>query len=273
MAAAAAGSPFGVVSGTAVIPHPAKADKGGEDACFATVRDDGAAIIGVADDVGGWAELGVDPARFSRLLMFAAEEAMQGRAGLTPADLVKGLHDAWTRAREETGSSTACVCAIAPGEAAETFPPARTLTCANLGDSGFLLIRNGAVVAKSEPQQHNFNFPFQLGSDPGSDKPDAADEYEESMQAGDVLVVGTDGLFDNVYDEEIVSIVTETEKEKPSATQVAEAIAAFASLKASSQSSQTPFADAAHRCGLRFEGGKLDDITCVCVLTTPAASP
>ena len=41
------------------VPHPDKADKGGEDACF-VLRDQGA--FGVMDGVGGWAEEGVDPA-------------------------------------------------------------------------------------------------------------------------------------------------------------------------------------------------------------------
>ena len=41
------------------VPHPDKAEKGGEDACF-VLRDQGA--FGVMDGVGGWAEEGVDPA-------------------------------------------------------------------------------------------------------------------------------------------------------------------------------------------------------------------
>ncbi|XRB03522.1 protein phosphatase [Pycnococcus provasolii] len=262
-AAAASVLPFDVVSGTAVIPHPAKADKGGEDACFAGVRDDGATIVGVADGVGGWAELGVDPARFSRLLMFNAEEVMRTRKTLLPIDLVESLRDAWVKARAERGSSTACVCAIGD-EVTEAFPPARALTCANLGDSGFVLIRDGEVVALSESQQHNFNFPYQLGSDPGSDTPDQADQYMINMRAGDVLVVGTDGLFDNVYNEEIVSLVKEASQVgSVSPDKLAEAIASFASFKADQPSSRTPFADAARAAGLRFEGGKMDDITVV----------
>ena len=37
---------------------------------------------------------------------------------------------------------------------------------ANLGDSGFLLIRDGEVVHRSVEQQHYFNTPFQLGVPP-----------------------------------------------------------------------------------------------------------
>lgn len=37
------------------------------------------------------------------------------------------------------------------------------LHSANLGDSGFMVVRQNDVVFKSPSQQHSFNFPFQLG--------------------------------------------------------------------------------------------------------------
>lgn len=52
------------------------------------------------------------------------------------------------------GGSTACVVALHKAE--------RIIYTANLGDSGFMLIRNGEVVHRSEEQQHYFNTPFQL---------------------------------------------------------------------------------------------------------------
>ena len=51
------------------------------------------------------------------------------------------------------GSSTACVLAL-EGD---------TLHAANLGDSGFMVVRRNKVHYKSRSQQHQFNFPFQLG--------------------------------------------------------------------------------------------------------------
>lgn len=68
-----------LVSGAAVIPHPAKQDKGGEDAYFACDRG---MCIGVADGVGGWAEIGVDPGLYSReLMLFAKKAADNGSHG------------------------------------------------------------------------------------------------------------------------------------------------------------------------------------------------
>lgn len=64
-----------------------------------------------------------------------------------------------------TGSSTACVLVV----------NGTTLSASNLGDSGFVLVRDGVATFQCPQQQHNFNFPFQLGSaDSMSDQPQAA---------------------------------------------------------------------------------------------------
>ena len=52
----------------------------------------------------------------------------------------------------------------------------------NLGDSGFLHIRNGAIIARSKEQTHYFNCPFQLSlPTPGynsiTDTPEKGDLY------------------------------------------------------------------------------------------------
>merc|ERR1719217_1791597 len=64
-----------------MLPHPDKADKGGEDAFV--VCSDGV-TVGVADGVGGWAEQGIDAGEYARTLMehvrAAAEHASAGGA-------------------------------------------------------------------------------------------------------------------------------------------------------------------------------------------------
>ena len=52
--------------GYCMIPHPEKAYKGGEDGLFLSYRTN---AFGVADGVGGYADSGVDPALFARLIM------------------------------------------------------------------------------------------------------------------------------------------------------------------------------------------------------------
>ena len=59
----------------AVIPHPEKVATGGEDAFF--VCEQGL-WAGVADGVGGWAEMGIDAGLYARQLMNnCQEEAMR----------------------------------------------------------------------------------------------------------------------------------------------------------------------------------------------------
>ena len=83
------------------------------------------------------------------------------------------------------------------------------LKVANLGDSGFRVVRHGKVVLASPAQEHYFNCPFQLGYAPLSEDIDSASEAQEfefEIQPGDLVIVGSDGLFDNVFDEDIVAV-------------------------------------------------------------------
>jgi hypothetical protein len=65
---------------------------------------------------------------------------------------------------------------------------------------------HAAWHADAQVQMHSFNCPFQLASPtlwPQADTPDDADVYEVDLQPGDVLVLGSDGLFDNMWDSEL----------------------------------------------------------------------
>lgn len=56
------------------------------------------------------------------------------------------------------GSSTACIIVL--------DKKSKTLYSANLGDSGFIVIRKGEVLHQSSNQQHYFNTPYQLAIPP-----------------------------------------------------------------------------------------------------------
>jgi protein phosphatase PTC7 len=62
------------------------------------------------------------------------------------------------------------------------------------GDSGFVVIRDGRVVAKSKPLQHYFDCPLQFGSFPefveATDTADMADSYKVPLAPGDIIVAG-----------------------------------------------------------------------------------
>ena len=111
--------------------------------------------------------------------------------------------------------------------------------------------------------QHSFNTPYQLGSEK-SDRADDCDTYELKVYAGDMLVMGSDGLFDNVFEGDIVCTAWETMKQGKSPTQVAEDLATRARELSMQSERESPFAIAASENGLDLQGGKLDDIT-VCV--------
>lgn len=71
---------------------------------------------------------------------------------------VYSLSDSYCFAPMFAGSSTACIVVL-------DRRSHRLHTC-NLGDSGFLVVRRGEVVHRSDEQQHYFNTPFQLSIAP-----------------------------------------------------------------------------------------------------------
>ncbi|CAI5499212.1 unnamed protein product [Closterium sp. Naga37s-1] len=236
-----------LVAGACVLPHPDKLDRGGEDAFF--ILPDVSAL-GVADGVGGWADVGVDAGAYARELMGEVQAAVR-REPKGCADTLRVLTSAHAKTRSQ-GSCTACLVVLT----------ADRLQAANLGDSGFVVVRNGRIIFKSPPQQHDFNFPFQLGSD-GGDSPSAAEVFSLPVAAGDVVVLGTDGLFDNVFDSELASTVMHSLLAGREPQHTAEHIATLARTRAQDRIRISPFARAAQEAGYRYYGGKLDDITVV----------
>ncbi|PRP87400.1 Mitochondrial catalytic protein [Planoprotostelium fungivorum] len=181
-------SPVRLLTHSSAVPHPEKAYKGGF-----FVSDNGLAI-GVADGVGGWATQGVDPSKYSKSLMkWAKDKADQPITdNFTPQALMQYAYD---KCKGILGSSTACILVLKSEES--------KLDSANLGDSGFMVIREGRVIYRSMEQVKGFNFPYQLGA--GSpDLPKDAFKISTAVQYGDFVVVGSDGLFDNMYNEEIL---------------------------------------------------------------------
>ncbi|KAG5461650.1 MAG: hypothetical protein BJ554DRAFT_6121, partial [Olpidium bornovanus] len=200
----------------------------GEDSYF--TRHD---AMGVADGVGGWSEVkGANPALYSRKLMHYALEELEKYDNIEneefyeyydvdPVRILRRSYDLTTRdaaVEGVVGSSTACIAILRDDE----------LRIANLGDCGVTVIRQGNFVFRTEEQQHTcvavvpmallpqvvtavirtgrFNFPYQLGT--GSrDAPEDAQGFTVKIQKGDVVVMGTDGIFDNLFDEDILEEV------------------------------------------------------------------
>ncbi|KAF9904831.1 hypothetical protein BX616_001158, partial [Lobosporangium transversale] len=248
-------------------PHPGKVDAG-EDAFF-HVSTPSRVALGVADGVGGWSEMGVDPALFSWALMNNAENIARLTDNIPPTAVSESgasadptlaaggerrILDAQTildgayselvqSGTVEAGSSTACILSLCKLTG--------TLKASNLGDSAFLLIRDNRCIYESPSQQHFWNCPYQLTvlppklrqqqhnrQGPGDntehtdsdndvhhssnvpkakaaakkkayvqDLPKDAVQTTHQLQDGDVIVLATDGFWDNVFTKEAIELV------------------------------------------------------------------
>ncbi|CEI68522.1 hypothetical protein FVEN_g5327 [Fusarium venenatum] len=200
--------------------RPSARPESGHDAFFVSrVNDSGSVAFGVADGVGGWVDSGVDPADFSHgfcdyMALAAHEHQTSSEPPLTARQLMQKGYDAICNDRSlRAGGSTACV-AIAGADG--------NLEVANLGDSGFLQLRLNGVHTYSEPQTHAFNTPFQLSLVPPSvaarmaafggaqlsDLPRDADVTQHALRHGDIIVLATDGVLDNLFNQDILRIAS-----------------------------------------------------------------
>lgn len=119
--------------------------------------------LGVADGVGGWRNYGLDPGEFSYTLMQACERLVEGNLFVPskPVGLLSSGYSHLRRLKEVKGSSTACVVVLSRKDS--------ILYCANLGDSGFVVLRDGEIVHRSKEQTHGFNTPYQLACPPAGE--------------------------------------------------------------------------------------------------------
>lgn len=243
-------------TGACCLPHPEKKEKGGEDAYFVAPN---CPAIGVADGVGGWAQVGVDAGLYARELMARSKDAIdeEPRGAIDPRRVLEKAHTL-TKCR---GSSTACILLLNNDK----------LVGINLGDSGFLVVRQGVTIFKSPRQQHTFNFPYQLSSQ-GSDPVSSAEVFTVDVAFGDVIIMGTDGLFDNLYDQELKAVAYHSTKAGQTPQKAAEQIAALAHVRSMDKNHLSPFAQAAHEANFRFYGGKQDDITVLVSYVTSTKS-
>ena len=207
--------------------------------------------MAVADGVGSWRQYGIDPRQFAHKLVQEAKYVIESDAlqrkliseqsdggdmalfvsePIHPLDVIV---DAWSRTtREEiTGSATICVASI--------DSVLNQLTVSNLGDCGLMIIRHMdsetvgylrdrdtprhmrdsdlKIAFISQQQLRSFNLPYQLGysgipEHQGTfERPSDATTFSVPVLPGDVILLATDGLFDNLELDEIVDEVAKWE--------------------------------------------------------------
>ncbi|KAL2551334.1 putative protein phosphatase 2C 55 [Forsythia ovata] len=223
----------------------------GDDAHFICEPEQ---TIGVADGVGSWSKKGIDAGIYARELMSNAADSVRDEMKKYGVVIPKRvLSKAFLNTKAE-GSSTACIITL-QGE---------FLHCANVGDSKFVLIRENKIVFRSPVQQTKFNCPYQLGK--MSNTPSVAEEFACKVQEGDVIIAGTDGLFDNVDEKELETLVFMGLQEDIKPELLAKKIAMYAHAQAKDPRACTPFQRESIRAGFQRFGGKYDDITVVVAL-------
>lgn len=262
--------------------------------------DENLQIFGIADGVGEWANYGIDPGLYSKELLksFQSEfshscENLQNLNKNQVPDMMKNSLKSAFNNTKCYGSSTILI----------GFLYNCTLYILNLGDSGLVILRKNTKtgiltqVFRSSEQQHYFNCPFQLGHFPDSSKyqelisqgfEDFVDVVEKSYQNidnrlydwpedakveifdienEDVVVVGSDGLFDNVYCEDIIKIGSMLKKfslpPKDYCLRMAKELVMMAIQKGWDSEYWSPFARNAEKAGMNHRGGKLDDTSVV----------
>ncbi|TVU21710.1 hypothetical protein EJB05_31364 [Eragrostis curvula] len=206
--------------GTHLIPHPRKAASGGEDAFFA--KSDAGGVFAIADGVSGWvkflklsviwAEKDINPALFSRELIrnssnFLNDEEINN----DPQILLMKAH----AATSSVGSATVIIAML---------EKTGTLKIASVGDCGLKVIRKGKVMFSTCPQEHYFDCPYQISSEATGQTYQDAVVCSVNLVEGDMIVSGSDGLFDNIFDQEIISVVSES----PGVDEAAKALAELA---------------------------------------------
>eukprot|EP00930_Biecheleria_cincta_P082770 TRINITY_DN72428_c0_g1_i1.p1 TRINITY_DN72428_c0_g1~~TRINITY_DN72428_c0_g1_i1.p1 ORF type:complete len:664 (+),score=119.39 TRINITY_DN72428_c0_g1_i1:56-2047(+) len=244
--------------------------------------------LGVADGVGSmvaYKHLGVDAADYAAGLMSLASRS-----------LLPGGEVMIDETLETAEKRALAACTIAEREVTG-FGAATMLTLvlsgcsigvANLGDSGFMLLRQGLdgmkIVSKSREMQHGWNFPYQfcrlpptLESRMKALKVDHASDcqlYSETVCAGDLILLFSDGVSDNLHEQEILDVVNKAlspafaellglPERATHPEQIAKALASAAQLRSRDQKAKVPFYHYSKKHGYDCIGGKADDITVV----------
>ena len=271
----------------------------GDDAWFIS-KQKGVDVLGVADGVGGWHEVGYDPSKFSFNLMrtckriveqefnsLDSETNNQKVDNKTPIYLLEQSYQTLLESKNNSlliGSSTACIIVFNQDTS--------MLHTANLGDSGFVVIRDNKIIHRSQEQKHYFNSPYQIAilplnnnsilnnhsnnnnnnnnlnnnnnnnnaSNLINDSPNSASVNSIELNEGDLIVLATDGLWDNLSESQLLLEISniKNSNQLDDLEKAAYNLAHKAFELAFDPDYQSPFSIAARKSGININGGKPD---------------
>lgn len=181
------GAPLHFLSLAVSVPHPQKTWKHGEDSHF--VRHSSLAVF---DGVGGSASINSDPGMYSKNLSYLTSDYL---VQFPHASIASAVTHA-VASNSLSGSSTVCAASVNGQE----------LSGINIGDSGLIVVRNGQLVFQTTDQMHAFNQPFQVSRKNFGDL-HKAQRLSFKLMCEDVLVLGTDGVWDNMDRSKVADVV------------------------------------------------------------------
>lgn len=249
----------------------------GEDNFFIQSNGPSDLYAGVADGVGGWAEHGYDSSAISRELCRAMAEFSSTlnpqKSDVTPKAIIDAAYrQIKTGGVVKVGGTTAIM---------GHFSQNGTLKIANLGDSWCGVFRDNKLKYQTKFQTVGFNAPYQLAIIPepmlkeaerrgGSyiqNKPSDADEYTFQLEKGDVVLLATDGVTDNIAVEDIEIFLADKENIVNDDLQsMANSFVTDVVKLSKDPNFPSVFAQELSKLyGKEYRGGKEDDITVVMV--------
>ncbi|KAL2798295.1 hypothetical protein BJX66DRAFT_322902 [Aspergillus keveii] len=261
----------------------------GDDAVLVTEN-----FLGVNDGVGAWATRPRGHAAlWSRLILhfwaLEIERISNPDATVDPIAYLQKAYEETTRATtcpsEWFGTTTSVTALLHKSHDATTGTEKPLLYVTNIGDCKVLVIRprEEKVLFRTEEQWHWFDCPMQLGTNSVDTPQNNAVLSQVDLEEGDIVLALSDGVLDNLWEHEVLSITLEGLKKwehgryedteldwAPPAVLSEEKMVFLARelLKAALAVAQDPFAESPYmekavEEGLAIQGGKMDDISVV----------
>jgi len=157
-------------------------------------------FVGLADGAGGNRSLGINPADFSRAILASCRQILR-RSKVQSHQLASVILSAMhhVEASRIRGSSTLCLLALNKHD--------HMLTSLNIGDSGFIIYRQGEIIRRSKcTMNHDGCGPKQLFAVNGSFglpcfitenellRECSVDQFQ--VEKNDIIILSSDGLWD-----------------------------------------------------------------------------
>eukprot|EP00667_Euglena_gracilis_P010299 EG_transcript_10483 len=232
----------------------------GEDSFFLTPR-----ALGLADGVTASRSAEQDPSILANALMrHARDAALRDLASpeIDPVCLIRQAFNASeAEGTEAGGAATVLVASVTQqGE----------LITANLGDSALMVVRAGEMLYRTQETEWQFNVPYMLEASSAKhmlipierrNVPEDCAVDRLQLQEGDLIVLASDGLWDNLFPAEILKFLAAAPDQSVAA--LAQLVHGKAVQTSQNRYKRTPFMANADAAGMEYQGGKPDDCTII----------